>query len=151
MWRYFVLRSSMRFSHKDYFGRRSLISDSSFRAFLTNSIPNSSSLAIKASSNSRSSLLHFSASKIFSYSSSICFLHEAMSWLWPSIFSLFFCFVCSNSITLLVDSGGIPSSCFSTSFFFNLGQQLMIFDSLVDHSAYLQDDIGYFMGKLLAD
>lgn len=103
MWRYFVLRSSMRFSHKDHFDRRSMSSDSSLRAFSTNYIPNFISLAIEASSNFRSSFLRFSTSKILACSSLICFLHELMSRSWPSISSWFFYFVCSSSMALLVD------------------------------------------------
>lgn len=120
MWRYFVLRSSRRFSHKDCFDRRGLTYVSSFRAFSTNSMPNSSSLAIKASLNSRSSLLRFSALEIFACSSSIYFLHEAMSRSWPSISFLFFCFVCSSSIALLVESVATSQAVASEPVFFSI-------------------------------
>lgn len=119
MWRYFILRSSRRFSHKDNFDRRSLMSDSSFHAFSTNSMTNSSSLAIKASSNSRSSLLRFSASEIFACSSSICYLHEATIMEFDLLFILlfnilhFYCLIGPLS-------GGIPSSYFRTNFLFDL-------------------------------
>lgn len=104
MSRYFVLRSSRCFSHKDRFDQRIMSSDSSLHAFSMKSIPNSISLAIKASSNFRSLFLCFSASEILACSSLIYFLHEAMSQSWPSISSLFSCFVCSSSMALLVDS-----------------------------------------------
>lgn len=85
MWRYFVLRSSKHFSHKDHFDRRSMSSNSILYGFSTNSIPNSISFSITTSSNSIRSLLRFSTSEILACSSFIYFIHEAMSRLWPLI------------------------------------------------------------------